>query len=972
FSLPDGTTVSGIERLYLASGSGDDQVSFTNTTIADSTIYDRQYWDGGAGTDMAIVDFSAFSENVGTGYVNGEYLTGVGWFANWPYSGYDYEVALSGVEKLTLYGGSGNDNLNGLSGDNTLYGNAGNDSLQVNGGTNILSGGSGNDSLQAAGGDGALLGGDGDDVIGMSGGSYAIDGGTGIDRLSLDRSGVTASVTVGLVAGTGASTYSGTLPDGTSISNIELLASLQTGSGDDQVTFNTTVEGHQEWNAGDGRDSAIFDFSWFSSSVNSGPAQWGSFRIQSGVYETFLYGVEQLTVQGGAGNDSLSGIASASNILSGGSGNDALTGDTGNDRLNGGNGDDVLQGGAGSDIFVMELGAGNDTVADFENGFDKIDARALATSVAGVTVTASGGDVVLGFGPGGPMLRLQNTSTVSIDSSDFIFGTAAQVSGDIAGAVTERSGVSNGTPGSAMATGNLDATDPDGAIGFVVQAAVAKTYGTFSLDATGAWSYVLNDGNAAVQALNMDDTLHELVTVSTVDGTQQEVDITINGANDAAMITGSVAGSVVEKGGISNGTVGVANATGILSVVDVDSARTFLAQVNAAKTYGTFSIDAVGAWSYTLNDAAAVVQALGVGSLVHEIVTVAAADGTLLDLDISIQGSNDAAVITGTGAGHVTERGDPSAGATGNATATGTLSVTDADSDARFVVQGATATTYGSFSIDAAGAWIYTLDNSNTTVQALGNGETLHELMTVATADGSTSRIDIVIDGADDPVEDQGLTILAQVDDQFFFRDESGSGPSFKVGGTAFTSTLVAGWTPVGVESVATGYQVVLRHGDSDRYLVWNTDQDGSYIGNVIGPVTGTDVSLQTLETSFHQDLNRNGEIGLTITTLEAFGATSLVEIGDLFQLRNLDQGGPWLKLNAVPVADNQFGLWEPIAAEKTGTGYSVAWQNASTGEYLVWNTNDNGDYIGNGSNLMRSDDPALQAMEILFQQDLV
>ena len=57
-------------------------------------------------------------------------------------------------------------------------------------------------------------------------------------------------------------------------------------------------------------------------------------------------------------------------------------------------------------------------------------------------------------------------------------------------------------------------------------------------------------------------TLHELVTVATADGTTRQIDITINGANDAAVITGTVTGSVTEKGGVANGTAGTATATG--------------------------------------------------------------------------------------------------------------------------------------------------------------------------------------------------------------------------------------------------------------------------------------------------------------------------------------------------------------------------------------------------------------------------
>jgi VCBS repeat-containing protein len=112
-------------------------------------------------------------------------------------------------------------------------------------------------------------------------------------------------------------------------------------------------------------------------------------------------------------------------------------------------------------------------------------------------------------------------------------------------------------------------TDPDSTTTFVVQSSVAKTYGTFSIASNGNWTSTLNDNNASVRALNTGGTLHELVTVTTSDGVTGQVDITINGANDAAVITGNVTGSVTEKRGVANGTAGVATATGTLSSSDI-------------------------------------------------------------------------------------------------------------------------------------------------------------------------------------------------------------------------------------------------------------------------------------------------------------------------------------------------------------------------------------------------------------------
>ena len=66
---------------------------------------------------------------------------------------------------------------------------------------------------------------------------------------------------------------------------------------------------------------------------------------------------------------------------------------------------------------------------------------------------------------------------------------------------------------------------------------------------------------------------------------------------------------------------------------------------------------------------------------------------------------------------------------------------------------------------------------------------------------------------------------------------------------------------------------------------MWNTDSSGNYVSNAIGIVSGTSAALQSLETSFHQDLNGDGVIGVTATVIEAFGSTSLTEIGNNFYL---------------------------------------------------------------------------------------
>ena len=88
------------------------------------------------------------------------------------------------------------------------------------------------------------------------------------------------------------------------------------------------------------------------------------------------------------------------------------------------------------------------------------------------------------------------------------------------------------------------------------------------MTAAGVWTYTLDNTNSAVQALNVGGTLTDTFTVTTIDGTAQVVTVTINGTNDAAVISGTTTGSVIEAG---HATPGTPTATGTLTDTDVDN-----------------------------------------------------------------------------------------------------------------------------------------------------------------------------------------------------------------------------------------------------------------------------------------------------------------------------------------------------------------------------------------------------------------
>ena len=74
-------------------------------------------------------------------------------------------------------------------------------------------------------------------------------------------------------------------------------------------------------------------------------------------------------------------------------------------------------------------------------------------------------------------------------------------------------------------------------------------------------------------------------------------------------------------------------------------------------------------------------------------------------------------------------------------------------------------------------------------------------------------------------------------------------------------------WEPIAAETTATGYEVAWKAVGSNQFTVMNTDQNGNLISN-IGVVSANSTALQSLESSFHQDLNGDGHIGVATGTV--------------------------------------------------------------------------------------------------------
>ena len=241
--------------------------------------------------------------------------------------------------------------------------------------------------------------------------------------------------------------------------------------------------------------------------------------------------------------------------------------------------------------------------------------------------------------------------TITIHGTD----DAAVISGDITGTVLEAGGVANGTPGIPTATGDLDAADVDNPPDWTPVGTPTpgdNGYGSYTLTAAGVWTYTLNNSNAAVQALNVGQTLTDTFTATTVDGTAQVVTITIDGANDAAVITGDTTG---------DGDRGRRRRQRHAGHPDRDrrselhrrrqSQRPLGARrhgvLRGDSGFGTYTLTAAGVWTYTLDNSNPAVQALNVGQTLTDTFTAITVDGTSQLVTITINGANDAAVISG-------------------------------------------------------------------------------------------------------------------------------------------------------------------------------------------------------------------------------------------------------------------------------------------------------------------------------------
>ena len=386
------------------------------------------------------------------------------------------------LPRANLFGGAGNDVLTGGSGGDQLFGQGGNDTLLGKGGTDLLFGGGENDTLTGGDADDQAFGqSDNDRMIWNPGDDTDLNEGAG------------GTDTVEVNGGNGVEQFAATA-NGARVRFDRLNPApfaIDIGTSENLVL-----------NANGGDDS-------FSATGN-------------------LAALIKITVDGGAGNDTLLGS----------NGVDVLLGGDGNDFVDGNQGNDVAFLGAGDDEFQWDPGDGSDTV----EGQDGTDSMLFRGSNANENFDASanGGRVRFTRDIGSIVMDLNDVEAIDLNAlggadtitvNDLSGTDVVELHGDFAGVLGGTAGdgqpdnvIVNGTNGDdvVVVAGNPSGTSVLGLAARVSIAGAEATNDRLTVNAlvgddvldasgvaTGAIQLTLNggDGDDVLVGGNGDDTL---------------------------------------------------------------------------------------------------------------------------------------------------------------------------------------------------------------------------------------------------------------------------------------------------------------------------------------------------------------------------------------------------------------------------------------------------------------------------------
>ncbi len=615
------------------------------------------------------------------------------------------------------------------------------------------------------------------------------------------------------------------------------------------------------------------------------------------------------TAIAGSGNDTL--IANDYGCtLVGGAGNDTMIGGTGADRLVAGSGIDTMTGGGGADTFVFAAGdvtaasGAHDRITDFVSGVDHIDVSgidAISTTAAHDAFRFIG--TAAFDGTAGELDHYYNSSVgVTVLQCDTTGSRVASFAIDIVGNV-------------AISLSDL--------IGAYATPIVIESFGATSLVQVGN-NYFFNPvaGGAGVEmkyqgspvTLGQFDPYVEVGVEQTASG--YEVALKNASTNQFSIWNTDSSGNFLSY------TVYAGNSAALESLE-----TSFHQDLN-----GDGAIGLVGVVSTTIESA-------GLTSLVligndYFLNPIAGGTGPTLKYHGTpvMQGQFDPYMPIG-----VEQTANGYEVALKNA-ATDQFSIWATDSNGNFL-------SYAVYSGNSTA-----LESLETSFHQDLNGDGVIGVQTAV-------------------IESFGATSLLQVGNNYFFNPiAGGTGVELKYLGSPVTVGQFDPYVPVGVEQTASGYEVALKNSATDQFSIWNTDSNGNFQSYAV--YSGNSTALESLETSFHQDLNGDGVIGVLTTVIESFGATSLVQVGNNYFFNPIAGGtGVELKYLGSPVTVGQFDPYVLVGVEQTASGYEVALKNSGTSQFSIWNTDSNGNFLSYA--VYSGNSTALESLETSFHQDL-
>ena len=278
-----------------------------------------------------------------------------------------------------LWGGAGDDDIDGEGGPDSIMGGDGDDTLK---------GGAGNDDIKGGAGDDDIMGGDGADTIEGGAGTDTIDGGDDSANDTLSFANAAAGVTVDLsgdvdddgyqmiagdrvkgieifsgsphddafTEGLATVTIEGGAGDDTFTADRATVSTLRGGDGDDTYVISPTASGGIGDTITEDADEGA-DTIRFTGRDEAGAARGAGV---SGTAVVLPANVENAVAEGNV-SDYIDGNA-LDNTISGGGGDDEIDGGAGNDTIDGGAGDDEIDGGFGGGNNVINGGAGADII----------------------------------------------------------------------------------------------------------------------------------------------------------------------------------------------------------------------------------------------------------------------------------------------------------------------------------------------------------------------------------------------------------------------------------------------------------------------------------------------------------------------------------------------------------------------------------------------------------------------------------